>query len=201
MTRRIQRLCLWWAGLTALFAAATNAAVLLTRTEVADNLPPRAVALVFAAGMKTDDGMSDLQAERVKRAVELYREGKAQILVMTGDDGRFRVDEVSSMRQYALSNGVPTSSVFVDPHGYRTYESCRRAREVYGFREALAVSQAFHLPRIAYLCRHFGVDIVGVPAPLRVSFPMRMKTYLREIGARAKAWVDINFWHPRPPVE
>ena len=116
---------------------------------------------------------------------------------MTGDDGAFHLDEVDDMRQYALSRGVASSSILIDPHGYRTYDSCYRASKVYGYSRVIAVSQAFHLPRIIFLCKKFGVDVIGVPSAFHIPWIGQTRVNLREIGARTKAIVDIWFWPPR----
>jgi vancomycin permeability regulator SanA len=54
--------------------------------------------------------------------------------------------------------------VVADPSGLDTYDSCIRARDVYGVRKALVVTQAYHLSRAVALCRTLGIDTEGVKA-------------------------------------
>lgn len=195
---RTARLLRWGALAVALFVGYTNLVVLSYRSHIATDIAPQAVVLVFGGGMKSETEMSTIQTERVKKGIELFKSGKVQTLVMTGDDGQFHANEVGAMRDYAIAAGVPAEKISLDPHGYRTYESCRRAKQVYGWTTVVVVSQSFHLPRIAYLCDHVGVSVVGIAAP----YPdePQGKTHLREILARVKAWLDVEIKKPAPPV-
>lgn len=156
-------------------------------------LPKWDTAIIFGGGMKHDGSMSDMQEDRVKLGIELYKTGKASKLLMTGDDGAFRVNEVDAMFKYAVDNGVPPADVLVDPNGYRTYQSCLRAKTVFKLDRAIAVSQLFHLPRIIYLCKFFGIDTVGSPSEFRIAPWPRIKNAVREVLARTKAFIDVEF--------
>lgn len=133
---------------------------------------------------------TDMQYDRVKQGIDLYHSKKIQKLMFTGDDGASRADEISAMKEFALSSGVPGQDILIDPHGYRTYESCRRARFEYDVREVIAISQSFHLPRIRYLCEHFGIRTFGLSADLR-AYDEVWTPYVREAMARVKAWSEI----------
>lgn len=142
---------------------------------------------------------TDMQYDRVKQGIELYHTKKIQKLMFTGDDGALRADEISAMKQMALDAAVPPQDILIDPHGYRTYESCRRARFEYGLNEVIAISQSFHLPRIRYLCEHFGVRTIGLSADLR-DYEEVWTPYLREALARVKAWSELfryDVTHPQ----
>jgi len=130
--------------------------------------PEKSVALIFGGGMKEDGiTMSEMQEDRVKRGIELYKAGKTQRLIMTGDDGANNGNEVSAMHDYAVKAGVPDEAVDTDPHGYNTYKSCDRAKNVYGVTSTIAISQSFHLPRIVYFCEGQGIEVTPVSANLR----------------------------------
>lgn len=119
---------------------------------------------------------------------------------MTGDDGGFHVNEVATMKRLAVEAGVPESAILVDEHGYRTYESCKRAVEVFGVKQGIIVTQRFHLSRAMYLCSHLGMEVQGVPADLETYQRIVFFT-LRDFAATLKAWWDINIVTPRPPVQ
>lgn len=161
-----------------------------------DISPPQAFAIVFGGGMKEDGvTMSEMQEDRVKKAVELYKAGKALVLLMTGDDGANNGNEVAAMKKYAMDLGVPENSIQIDPHGYNTYKSCDRAVHVYGVTSAIVISQSFHLPRIEYFCSHEqGMYVIPVAADLRdYGFKGDWVTAgLREWLARVKAVVSGN---------
>lgn len=158
-----------------------------------ETLSPAPVALVFGGGMK-DDGvtMSEMQEDRVKRAVQLYKVGKVQKLIMTGDDGGNNADEVGAMKKFAIENGVPTAAIETDPHGYNTFKSCSRARNVFDLDEVIAISQTFHLSRILYFCSHDGIKTIGLSADFR-DYGWRGKIWtggMREWLARVKAVIS-----------
>lgn len=163
-------------------------------------VPTRSVALIFGGGMQSHGVQSERQEDRVKRGVELYKAGKAKKLVMTGDDGGMNADEVSVMRQQAIDLGVREQDIIVDPHGYRTYESCWRAKHVYQIDQALAVSQSFHVPRILYLCNSLGIPTFGVSADLQKKYDDPLYMEVREALARVKALLDITIRKPLPRV-
>lgn len=133
-----------------------------------EEVDPQTLALIFGGGMKEDGvTMSEMQEDRVKRGIELYKAGKVQKLRMTGDDGANNSNEVVAMHDYAVKAGVPDEAVDTDPHGYNTYKSCDRAAHVYGVTSTVAISQSFHLPRITYFCEGQGIEVVALSANLR----------------------------------
>lgn len=133
-----------------------------------EEVEPQTLALIFGGGMKEDGvTMSEMQEDRVKRGIELYKAGKVQKLLMTGDDGANNSNEVGAMHDYAVKAGVPDERVDTDPHGYNTYKSCDRAKNVYGVTSTIAISQSFHLPRIVYFCSGQGIRVMPVSADLR----------------------------------
>lgn len=204
MRQKTKKIILWAAGLclTVFLVLLIYANVLILRwphqTVLVKAAPTSSVALVFGGGMKDAATMSDIQADRVKVGVELYRLGKARKIMMTGDDGAYVSDEVGAMRQAALDAGVPAGDILVDPHGYRTYESCYRERFVYGLDSVVVVSQKFHLARISYLCNHFGIRTAAVAADRRDYGLVKYKMNIRELGARLKAWWQIAVTRPPP---
>lgn len=204
MIKKITKIILWIAGLCVFvfLALLVFANILILRrphlvVSVAD-APGSPVALVFGGGMKDTTTMSDEQADRVSVGIELYKLGKVKKIMMTGDDGAYVADEVDAMKKAALVAGVPVADVLVDPHGYRTYESCYREHFVYGLNSVIVVSQNFHLARISYLCSHFGVQTIDVAADLRSYGFDSIKMNIRELGARLKAWWQVVITKPLP---
>ena len=118
----------------------------------AGEAPPRPIAIVFGAGLRRDGTPTTVLADRVDTAVELYRSGKIEKLLMTGSR-RTGSDEPAAMAARAMAMGVPAEAILLDPGGVRTSESCARAQKLLGVGSALLVSQRFHLPRALALCR------------------------------------------------
>ena len=128
------------------------------------DVPERPVAIVFGAQVYGSGRLSAMLADRVTAAVELYRAGKVQALLLTGDNHLDTYNEPEAMRQYALSLGVPGDAIVLDYAGFRTYDSCYRARDIFRVDEAILVTQDFHLDRALLICNALGIDSVGVAA-------------------------------------
>jgi SanA protein len=127
-------------------------------------LPHNHVALVFGAGLGPNGEPSAILDDRVATAVELYKAGKVDKLLMTGDNGDVDYNEVEAMRKAAVAKGVPDRDIVLDYAGFNTWDSCYRAREVFSLKEATLVTQRFHLPRALHACNYLKVKAIGVIA-------------------------------------
>jgi SanA protein len=162
-----------------------------------ERVPQRRVALVFGAGYWPDGTPSDVMKDRVEAAVDLYRGGKVNLVLFSGDNRFADYNEPAKMREYALSLGLPADSIALDYAGRRTYDSCYRARDIFGVSEVLLITQRYHLPRALYTCERLGLDAVGFAADRRPYVYIR--TYwAREMPALWLAWWELWVSHPRP---
>lgn len=123
--------------------------------------PVREAALVPGAEVYADGRPSPALASRLDVAIELHRLGRVRTLLLSGGQGTFEVD---AMTAYLVARGVPAGALLLDPGGDRTYDSCRRAGEIYGLRSATVVSQAEHAARAVFTCRRLGIDAIAVVA-------------------------------------
>ncbi|WP_190394548.1 SanA/YdcF family protein [Nocardiopsis deserti] len=130
--------------------------------HTAASVPERPVALVLGAGVRPDGRPSLLLARRLDAAADLYFAGKVDVVLVTGDNSVEHYNETDTMRAYLVDAGVPGEHIVGDYAGFSTWDSCVRAHEVFGVREATVVTQDFHLPRAVRLCRSAGIDAVGV---------------------------------------
>jgi vancomycin permeability regulator SanA len=89
---------------------------------------------------------------------------RARVILISGDGGGESGDEPAVMATYLTGLGIDPRRIVADPHGLDTYDTCVRAREVYGVTRALVVTQAYHLSRAVTLCRRVGIDADGVTA-------------------------------------
>jgi vancomycin permeability regulator SanA len=162
-----------------------------------ESAPDAPVVIVF--GAQLDGGgnrPSPFLAYRLDTAIRLVAAGKARAVLVSGDADGGSGDEVSVMNGYLLAHGVPQQRVVVDGYGLDTYDTCRRAHDVYGVRRALLVSQALHLPRAVTLCRTLGVDAEGVAAPCECPPPTWAYNNTRELAAGWKAVYDVVSGRP-----
>lgn len=173
------------------------------RLRTTADVPARDVAVVFGAGLWKGRPTPYL-AHRLDTAAELYRTGKVRVLLVTGDNSRTAYDEPSAMRTYLTERGVPEDRVVSDYAGFDTWDSCVRAKKVFGVDRAVLVTQDFHIKRAVALCGAAGVDAYGVG----VAEPHDRTWYYgttRELFAAAKAALDAglrpdpHFLGPKEP--
>jgi SanA protein len=163
------------------------------------DIPVRRVAIVFGAGLWRNGTATPVLQDRVQTAAALYFAGKVEKLLMSGDNRFIDYNEPAVMRELAFSLGVPDEDIVLDFAGRRTYDTCYRAKAIFGLTEAILVTQAFHLPRAIYLCDLLGVDSVGVAADLRVYRKSSVLYWnMRELFATVGALWDVNVSHPTP---
>jgi SanA protein len=169
------------------------------RTYSVEDVSPEKVAIVFGAGLRRDGSPTAILRDRVETAVGLYREGKAEKLLMSGDNRVVDYNEPESMRQYALSLGVPDEAIVLDYAGRRTYDTCYRARAIFGVETAILVTQKFHMSRALFTCNALGLKSVGVEAD-NYYFLKRSRLYwnIREQFATVGAFWDVYLKKPLP---
>jgi vancomycin permeability regulator SanA len=135
----------------------SSAARVLTVAQV----PAEPVGIVFGAG-EVDDRPSPYLASRLDVALALWHAHKIKVFLVTGARTGPDYDEPRAMRDYLVARGVPSDLIVMDGAGYDTWQSCIRAREVFGVRQAIVVSQGFHVPRAVLLCKAAGIETYGV---------------------------------------
>ncbi len=157
------------------------------------------VGIIFGAAVYADGTPTPMLADRLDRAIALYREGKIAKLLMSGDNSSLDYNEVSAMKRYATDRGVPAQDITLDYAGFSTYETCYRARVIFGVEEAILLSQSFHLPRAVYTCQHLGIAAQGVGTDdLKYSRSALHYYQLRETIATIKALWQIHVARPQP---
>jgi vancomycin permeability regulator SanA len=114
------------------------------------------------AGVDPNGNPSWMLADRLKTGIELYKQGVAPKILMSGDHGKENYDEVNTMKQYAIDAGVPSSDIFMDHAGFSTYESMYRTKEIFEAESVVVVSQEYHLYRAVYIAENLGITAYGV---------------------------------------
>ncbi|HOU41241.1 MAG TPA: ElyC/SanA/YdcF family protein [Promineifilum sp.] len=163
-----------------------------TRTDS----PARSVAVVFGAAVY-NGRLSPVLRDRVDTAVALYLNGQVERIIMSGGQVSAQRDEPATMKAYAVAQGVDAAAIITDHGGQRTYDTCYRARYVYDVRDAILVTQAFHLPRALLTCDGLGVNTIGVVAdqqPYRSAHWYEMRETIATVVA---AW---DIFRRQPPA-
>ena len=160
-----------------------------------EDAPAERLAIVFGAGLRRDGTPTPILRDRVETAASLYFSGRVEKLLMSGDNSFSNYNEPESMRQYAISLGVPEGVIAMDYAGRRTYDTCYRAKAIFGMESALLVTQKFHLPRALFLCNALGLKAYGVEANNRnyrdgALFIWNFREQLATVGAFLDVYVN-----------
>ena len=208
------------AGVVAVGAA--NAYVILGANGEATadirEVPHAQVAIVPGAAVRPDGKMSTMLADRVRGALGLWQGGKVDKILVSGDHHAWAYDEPGTMRRALVDHGVPPRDVFEDHAGFDTWDTMQRARSIFGIRDAVIVTQGFHMPRALYLAHAAGIDATGLTTDLHPYGIQGAKSDVREVLSRVKAIADVSLgsaatggppipisgdgrasWGPQPP--
>jgi SanA protein len=199
------KMSLWSISLIAIAATILGLPRLVTsvfsasRIYQSKDVPPGKAAIVFGAGLWRDGRPTAVLRDRVSKAAELFFQGSVEKLLMSGDNSSLNYNEPGAMRNYALELGVPDEAIVLDYAGRRTYDTCYRARDIFGLKEAILVTQNFHLPRALYVCNKLGVNAVGVSADQRAyTRDSWLWWHLRETPATLVALWEVHVSRPTP---
>ena len=163
-----------------------------------EEAPSERVAIIFGAGLRRDGTPTAMLRDRVLTGAELYFSGRVEKLLMSGDNRFVDYNEPESMRRFALSVGVPDEAIVLDYAGRRTYDTCYRAKAIFGVRSALLVTQNFHLPRALFLCNMLGLEVSGVQALNCYWNGSPFVWNVREQFATIAAFLDLYVSSPSP---
>ena len=148
--------------------------------------------LILGAGVRDDNHPSPILADRLEEGLRLYKNGISEKIIVSGDHGRVDYDEVNVMKQYLIDAGVPSEDIFMDHAGFSTYESMYRAKEIFGAKKIILVTQEYHLYRTLYICDRLGIEAYGSPSDYRAYAGALMRN-LREWIARDKDIIYCAF--------
>ncbi|MFH8218592.1 vancomycin high temperature exclusion protein [Streptomyces sp. NPDC018057] len=161
------------------------------RLRTIADAPRTDVAVVFGAGLWHGEP-SPYLAHRLDAAARLYRDGRIKVVLVTGDNSREDYDEPDAMRAYLTGHGVPADRIVTDYAGFDTWDSCARAKKIFGVDRAVLVSQGFHIRRAVALCEAAGIDSYGVGVDA-VHDATWYYGGAREVFAAGKAALDAVF--------
>lgn len=182
-------------GALVLVVVGSNAYIVLsTRGEATSDisaLPHAQAAIVPGAQVRPDGTMSLMLADRVHRTVELWRAGKVDRILVSGDHGQWQYDEPDTMRAALMRAGIPGPVIFTDHAGFDTRATMVRARRIFAVQSAIVVTQGFHIDRALFLAKEAGIPQVhGLTSDIHGYGRKQTESNIREILARVKAIGD-----------
>ena len=145
--------------------------------------------VVLGAGIRDDGSPTWMLEDRIKIGDKLYQNHAADKIIMSGDHGRENHDEVNTMKKYAINEGIPSEDIFMDHAGFETYDSLYRARDIFGAKKVIIVTQEYHLYRALYIADRLGLEARGVTADLRFYSKKMVYWKFREYLARVKSFI------------
>ena len=156
-----------------------------------DAVPCQRVAVVMGCVRTLPNGLNNLYVERrIDAAAELYKAGKVDCLIVSGDNHVKGYDEPSDMKESLAKSGVPADRIVCDYAGFRTLDTVVRAKKVFGLDSFIIVSQPDHVRRAVFTARGFGCDAYGYAAE-GVNGRYSIKTTIREQLAKIAAVADV----------
>lgn len=164
----------------------------------AESAPEADAILILGARVYPDGNVSLMLNDRLTTGYELYEQGKAEKIIVSGDHGRKEYDEVNAMKSFLEGKDVPAEDIFMDHAGFSTYDSLYRARDIFQVKKILVVTQEFHLPRAVFIARELDLDAYGVVADKHIYHNVMLRSELREIAARNKDFLTAKILKPLP---
>ena len=158
-------------------------------SEVSE-VPTCYTAIVLGAKVNANGVPSDYLQDRLDLAVELYRDNKITRFLLSGDHGQTSYDEVNNMKAYLLDQGINSADIFLDHAGFDTYNTMVRASKIFQVKDAIIVTQEFHLPRAVFIARSKGIEAYGIKADKREYRAMKTLK-IREALAKVKAFAEV----------
>ena len=188
MIKRIMRISLCAGVLVLIYALAVNFFVIIFG-RIFIRQPEKIkekYEYIIVPGCAIRNGRpSDMLRDRLDMAIELYTDGAAEKIIVSGAADEQYYSEPAVMKRYLTQNGVPEEAVITDLYGFSTYETVYRAKRVYNVGSAVFVTQKYHLYRTVFLAKRFGIDALGVGA-MPNTYVKQVFYSLREILARNK---------------
>lgn len=156
-----------------------------------DEVPETKVGLLLGTSKLLSNGYENLYFKyRIEAAAALYQSGKISRILVSGDNGNKDYDEASDMKYDLIAKGVDSNHIYLDYAGFRTFDSMKRLKEIFGQKKAVIISQKFHNERAIYIGEKLGMEVYGFNAK-DVSKHYGFRTNLREYLARVKMLLDF----------
>lgn len=156
----------------------------------ASTIPVAETAIILGASVHSDGKLSPILKDRVDTALQLFKTGKVQNILISGDHRKDDYNEVSAMKNYLMQRGVPDIKIIADHSGIDTYDSMYRADIVFNVENAIVVTQQFHLPRTIFIAKNLDLEYKGLVATAKAYHPDQ-QILRREKLANVKALWEI----------
>lgn len=148
--------------------------------------------LILGCEVKPDGSLSLMLKDRLDKGIELYKNGVAQKVIVSGDNREEHYDETTAMKQYLIENDVPSEYIYMDDIGLSTYDSMYRAKNVFQVKKCVVVTQEYHLYRAIYIGNKLGMETYG-ESSIKINYDGQLKREFREFLARNKDFIKCIY--------
>jgi SanA protein len=161
-------------------------------------LPDHRVALVLGTSHRSvGGGPNPFFQYRIKTAAELYRLGKIDHFILSGDNRTMSYNEPIEMQKALIKEGVPATAITLDFAGLRTLDSVVRCKEIFGQNRITIITQSFHSYRALFISDYYNIDAVAMVAE-DPDLDRTIKVRVREYLARTIAVLDLYIFKTAP---
>lgn len=158
-----------------------------------NSIPHNKVGLVLGTSKHLAGGrLNSYYQYRINAAIALYKAGKIDFILVSGDNSKKYYDEPTTMQDDLIAAGIPKEKIYMDYAGFRTLDSILRCKYVFGEDHFTIISQAFHNERAVFIANHKDIHAIAFNAR-EVSKNAGFKTMIREKFARVKMLLDLAF--------
>lgn len=179
----------------ALPIAGVTLVALIYREARTDDARPSGAIIVLGTAQYNGTPSPVFQA-RLDTAIDLYREGYAPYIMVTG--GRLPGDaysEAEAGQMYLSRRGVPEDAILMESISSNSWESLQNAERLLtplDIESVILVSDGFHLYRVKAMARDVGLDPTGRPSensPIRQGSNLELQYVVREAAAVVSHWL------------
>jgi SanA protein len=161
-------------------------------------LPDHRVALVLGTSHRVvGGGPNQYFKNRIETAAALYKLGKIDHFILSGDNRTIFYNEPWEMRKALIKAGVPESAITLDYAGLRTLDSVVRSKKIFGQDKITIITQPFHSYRALFISNYYSIDAVAMVTE-DPEMDQSLKVRVREYLARTKAVLDLYVFKTAP---
>ncbi|MGF1694575.1 YdcF family protein [Vibrio lamellibrachiae] len=155
------------------------------------------VAVVLGTSKYLGRTLNEYYQHRIDAAIDLFQQTKVDDFLLSGDNAHRSYNEPWTMKRDLLKAGVPENNIYLDYAGFRTLDSVIRAQKIFESDDFLIITQRFHCERALFIAKHHNINAhcLAVSGPKNHS---GYKVRLREVFARAKAFLDLYIINTQP---
>lgn len=139
--------------------------------------------ILVVLGYPADDSgqPSPILKARLDKAIELYKKGQAEKVILTGAAVDNKYVESDVMADYCRLHGIPEQDILKESDARNTYENARMVKRIMhdmGYKKALVVTSSFHKMRAELFFSRQMDDVQIVAAPFPTGFSLAARAFL-----------------------